>query len=224
MDLRGASLLVLCLLFKVSHQVSIGLVYSFYHFESNPVCRDIEPGVCCRALYTSRPYIVQQVSLMGVWFRGLEAMDLATAWGSTMTNWGCSGTVLDSALGAGYNYFEVQDPWLLNSPPMTGASYLRLSPASASMAFAQGIKAFLAGGAKAACSILGVDFKGHSKRDGQSPLTAPVKWMWPNMVTLNGSNYTEFGGIGSLRYRNDIGEELDFPELSKWNLDTHLAI
>ncbi|KAI9703683.1 MAG: hypothetical protein M1836_007453 [Candelina mexicana] len=152
---------------------------------------------------------------MGAWFRGLDSLDIATTWASPRERWGCSGVVLDTAIGAGYNYFQVPQHEQ-SGLPTTGASYLRLSPLSASMAAAEGIKAFVAGGAKAACSILGVAFKGHAKRDGTTltpSLTAPIQWMWPNVVILNGSNYTEFGGAGSLLYRNEEGEQLDFPDL-----------
>ncbi|KAI9720854.1 MAG: hypothetical protein M1812_002693 [Candelaria pacifica] len=215
MGLRRSSLLALCLLSSITHQVSIGLQYEYYSWRPNPVCHDIEPGVCCRTLYNSRPYTIQQVSLLGAWFHGLESLDIASTWSSQRRAWGCSGTVLDTATGADYNYFQVPESRQTLSP-MTGASYLRLSQRSASMAAAEGIKAFVAGGAKAACSIIGIEFNGHSKRDGEisaGSLTAPVRWMWPNLITLGGSNYTEFGGAGSLRYRNDEGKELDFPEL-----------
>lgn len=215
MGFQGISLLAVLLLSSLTHQVSISIDYEFYHYTPNPICHDIQPGVCCRALYNSQPHTISQISLLEARFRGLEPLDVATIWASNGRRWGCSGLVLDTAIGAGFNRFQVPGA-TQSATPMTGASYLRLSSRSASMVAAEGIRAFVAGGAKAACAILGSDFKGHFKREDRTsklPLPVPGRWMWPNLIALNGSNYTELGGAGSLLYRNEEGEELDFPDL-----------
>ena len=141
---------------------------------------------------------------------------------------GCAGRVLGSSMmrspyGADYTwgYETDRDVYGRPSSVVTGASYLRLSPhPDVGFENAAGFRAMLGGGGamfgvRNRTDIATYPYRMPTRRGlGPEDGVGLAQWVWPDQVTINGTEYAQVGGKESLVYRSGAGEALD---LEPWN-------
>ena len=167
-------------------------------------------------------------------FEGLAILDIAAVWQPQGSTGGCSGTPRDTTIGPGnWRYPDVGD----SDVTLTGGSYIKLPTSipkgqSAPMLEAQGILGLITGGGKwvskqagstllqqaaRAALLLAAGSQGHQRRGIRSKdkgvvfAQPPGESVWPDLIMVNGTNYTE-ESVGSAVYRSEEGLVLNFTE------------
>ncbi|KAI9714165.1 MAG: hypothetical protein M1812_006493 [Candelaria pacifica] len=105
---------------------------------------------------------------------------------------------------------------------VTGANYITLDQEQATLAAAEGISSYVWGGSgliSKAMGFIGSSGSGSKRRwgkrqqnaDPQLKLHPPTQWVYPNVLTQDGVNYTREGvDPHGLKYKSEAGVELDF--------------
>ena len=132
-------------------------------------CTDIPPGICCRAIV---PHVTSGQ------FSHLPPGTISAFWGNTVTDSameGCNGQILDSHYGS--PQWEWQDPTF--PPRILGASYISCPSSNIERGWGSVLAGFCARMKR------GTDSKAESVPPSQ------VGWVWPDMITIDGVNYTD---------------------------------
>ena len=194
-------------------------------------CNNLRPGRCCQGrplpILPGLPGGVRSYRIAQ--FTGLEPLDIAAVWQPQGTVGGCSNVPVATTAGPGnWRY-----PAAGNSEGLlSGASYIKLPhsiPADqkAPMLEAQGILGLITGGgqyvakqagnsllaqaAQAALALHGGKNRRRgirSKDKGVVFAQPPPVAVWPDLIMVNGKNYTE-ESIGSSKYVSEDGSVLD---------------
>jgi len=193
--------------FTLTKQVDIKLDHKIYDWGLLQSCRNIPPGVCCRPALGDALYTYWYQSRV-VEIDHLLALDVAAVWGAREDNgwWvlGCSGRVVETLIGPA-RHWTVHYNDVSPNQFFAGASYIRLPqalpPSEELRPFleAEGLRGLAWGG--------GTWFSGragpsqsrqfHKKRGivsenkGTAYLAAPSSWKFPDLITVNGPNYTD---------------------------------
>ena len=139
---------------------------------------------------------------------------------------GCGGRVLASSairrsqhlLAVPWSFRTEDDAWDRSQRTVTGASYIRLDSSQVpGLGSAEGIRGVLGGGGKMfgvknRTGIAAYRYEMIARRGfvpGAQEEERPAQWVWPDRVAVNGTEYAQVGGKGSLTYQSGSGEVLD---------------
>ena len=196
-------------------------------------CINIAPGVCCR---TFRSYHETWISI-----ENLLLSDVAAVWTNSEQGndasriEGCSGRPSETRAGPFEEWSLVTG--LLRPHYFVGGSYISLrsapptSNAAADWLTMQGIRGLAWGDMLWEAGDHFISYQGHTSYLGQSQgnglwkrggrhlinrgtayLTEPLRWEYPSLITVNGTNYTD-NSRGDLIYSSDSGSMLN---VSDW--------
>lgn len=224
------SFLILLLSYPLlSMQVTVAMSYYIGRVISGSVCQNMLPGVCCRP--PGRRRWVERVTVSN-----LLVGDIGAVWNHRVVGdllngghviAGCSGVPAITRAGPIRTWRLSPDDYHPGgSTHVTGASYIsipkQLPPLDTDTPwlYAEGLRGLVWGGGNwfadkdgpSQCSQLHSKRGVISKDKGMVCATAPTLWKYPDLITANGTDYTD-NSRGDLVYRSEDGEVSDLSSL-----------
>ena len=162
-------------------------------------CTAMPPGRCCASRYGIRATQGSFLDLPDGAIAAFWQAPFGVAWDPPSEGKACDGRAMETYVG---------DPrWVYQAPlydGITGASYIQCPGKAVSTAESTGTR-WLG-------ILLGFCTKGNKKRGGASGASMKPTWTYPDIMQVNGTNYTNY--MGNLVYKNSGGEVLDLTPLS----------